>query len=326
MKKYNNILQSPRRLRYNKNIRSIVRETRLNVKDFILPVFVVEGRNIKNPICSMPGVFQYSIDRVSEVLENAIKSGINSIILFGIPKNKNGLGTEAYSENGIVQNSIQYIKSTYPDLLVVSDVCLCGYTDHGHCGILKSRGIDNEGTLELLAKQALTHVHSGADIIAPSAMMDGMVASIRNSLDKEHFDHIPIMGYSVKYASSLYGPFRDAANSAPQFGHRYSYQMDPANINEAIKEVNLDVCEGVDIIMVKPALSYLDVVAKIKQKTKVPLACYNVSGEYSMLKAASENGWLDYNSVMIETLLSIKRAGADIIITYHAIEAAKLLN
>ena len=323
--KKKDLLYRPRRLRKSKNMRRLVRETHLNTDDLIAPVFVVEGDNIRNAISSMPGVYQWSVDRVSEEIDQLLDSGITRIILFGIPKKKDKLGSDSYSEMGIIQKAVRKLKADYSDLLIITDVCFCGYTDHAHCGLIHKDDVHNDSTLDLLGKQAVSHVEAGAHMVAPSGMMDGMVGEIRNALDEANYEEIPIMSYAVKYASAFYGPFRDAADSTPQFGNRKSYQMDPRNIREAIKEAELDMMEGADIIMVKPALSYLDVVSEIKKISTIPLACYNVSGEYAMVKAATEKGWMDHDDVMMEMLLSMKRAGADIIVTYFAREAAELI-
>jgi porphobilinogen synthase len=315
----------PRRMRKNEALRRMIRETVLTPNDFILPLFAIDGKNVKNPIPSMPGVFQLSIDLLTGVCQEAKSLGIPGVILFGIPTQKDPLGTEAYKKDGIVQKAIRAVKNKIPELVVISDVCLCQYTDHGHCGCLDGEIIDNDGTLDLLARTALSHVKAGADMVAPSDMMDGRVAEIREILDENHFSHIPIMSYAAKYCSAYYGPFREAADSAPKFGDRRSYQMDPANALEAIREATLDIEEGADIIMVKPALPYLDVIYRIRQEIDLPVAAYNVSGEYSLIKAAEELGWVDGQKVMLETLTAIKRAGADIILTYFAIEAVKAL-
>ncbi len=316
----------PRRLRLNENIRRMVRETRLSVDDLIQPFFVVHGEKVKNPVGSMPGVYQLSIDYLVEEVKRARDLGIPAVILFGIPKKKDPVASEAYADDGIIQMAVRAIKEKVEDIIVITDVCLCEYTSHGHCGLVKGDKVLNDPTLELLAKTAVSHAKAGADIVAPSDMMDGRVAAIREALDAEGFQDVAIMAYSVKYASSFYGPFRDAADSAPKFGDRRSYQMDPPNAREAIKEASLDVEEGADIIMVKPALPYLDVVRMVKEAfPEVPLAAYNVSGEYAMIKAAAQLGWIDYERVVMETLVSIKRAGADMILTYFAMEVAEKL-
>jgi porphobilinogen synthase len=303
----------------------MVRETTLSIDDLILPLFAINGKGIKNPIDSMPGQYQLSIDNLVITSKKAYDLGIPAIMLFGIPDKKDSLATTAYAKNGIVQKATRALKEKVPDLVVITDVCLCQYMDHGHCGIVEGHIIDNDATLDLLAKTALSHTKAGADMVAPSDMMDGRVAEIRNTLDENDYTHIPIMSYAVKYCSSFYGPFRDAADSAPKFGDRRTYQMDPANALEAVKEATMDVEEGADIIMVKPALPYLDIVCRIREEIDLPIAAYNVSGEYAMIKAADKMGWLDGHRVMLETLTAIKRAGADLILTYFALEAAKAL-
>ena len=315
----------PRRLRQSNAFRRMVRETTLSIDDLILPLFAINGKGIKNPIDSMPGQYQLSIDNLVITSKKAYDLGIPAIMLFGIPDKKDALATTAYAKNGIVQKATRALKEKVPDLVVITDVCLCQYMDHGHCGIVEGHIIDNDATLDLLAKTALSHTKAGADMVAPSDMMDGRVAEIRNTLDENDYTHIPIMSYAVKYCSSFYGPFRDAADSAPKFGDRRTYQMDPANALEAVKEATMDVEEGADIIMVKPALPYLDIVCRIREEIDLPIAAYNVSGEYAMIKAADKMGWLDGQRVMLETLTAIKRAGADLILTYFAIEAAKAL-
>lgn len=316
-----------RRLRANQQIRSLVQETRLDINDFVYPIFVREGKNIKNPIKSMPGIFQFSIDEAIKEAKEIYKMGIKSVILFGIPEHKDEKGSQAYDENGVIAQAILQIKMAVPDLVVIADACFCEYTSHGHCGILNKEGeLLNDPTLEMLKKEAFVYAKMGADIIAPSGMIDGMVKAMRESLDDNSFYNTAIMSYSVKYSSSFYGPFRDAAESAPAFGDRKSYQMDYSNVNEAIKEAMLDVEEGADYLMVKPALSYLDVIKTIKtQFPYMPLATYNVSGEYSMIKAAAQLGWIDEKSMIKETLTSMKRAGADIIITYFAKDMVEVL-
>ena len=316
----------PRRLRRNETLRRMVRETSLSVNDFIYPLFVVPGSGVRDPVGSMPGVFHLSVDQLVEEAEEVKALGIPAILLFGIPEEKDEVGSGAYGKDGIVQRALRELKKRVSDLLLVTDVCMCEYTSHGHCGVIKEGDVDNDATLDLLARAALSHAEAGADMVAPSDMMDGRVGAIREVLDENGFSHIPIMSYAAKYSSSFYGPFRDAAHSAPQFGDRRSYQMDPANSREAIREISLDVEEGADIIMVKPALAYLDVIRWARREFDLPLAAYNVSGEYSMIKAAAEKGWLDGNRVMMEVLTSIKRAGADIIITYFAKDAAKELS
>ena len=316
----------PRRLRRNETLRRMVRETSLSVNDFIYPLFVVPGSGVRDPVGSMPGVFHLSVDQLVEEAEEVKALGIPAILLFGIPEEKDEVGSGAYGKDGIVQRALRELKKRVSDLLLVTDVCMCEYTSHGHCGVIKEGDVDNDATLDLLARAALSHAEAGADMVAPSDMMDGRVGAIREVLDENGFSHIPIMSYAAKYSSSFYGPFRDAAHSAPQFGDRRSYQMDPANSREAIREISLDVEEGADIIMVKPALAYLDVIRWARREFDLPLAAYNVSGEYSMIKAAAEKRWLDGNRVMMEVLTSIKRAGADIIITYFAKDAAKELS
>ena len=303
----------------------MVRETSLAPTDFIYPLFVVEGRGVKRPIASMPGIFNLSIENAVEEARQARSLGIPSVILFGIPDHKDAQGSGAYARDGVVQKAIREIKSAVPELQVVADICLCEYTDHGHCGLVDQGEVLNDRSLPLLARMAVTCAQAGADILAPSDMMDGRVAAIRKALDEAGFEHAPIMSYAAKYASAFYGPFRDAAQSAPQFGDRRGYQMDPANAREALLEVELDLQEGADMVMVKPALSYLDVIARVKERVHVPVAAYNVSGEFAMVKAAAQNGWMDYTRLMLEILTSIKRAGADLILTYHALDAAKAL-
>lgn len=316
-----------RRLRRTANIRDMVAQSRLSINDFVYPVFVKEGKNVKKPIESMPGIYQLSIDEAIKEAKEAYSLGIKSVILFGIPNTKDELGTQAYAEEGIIAKAIYEIKSAVPELVVIADACFCEYTSHGHCGVLNKEGeLLNDPTLDMLKKEAYVYAKMGADIIAPSGMMDGMVKAIRESLDENGFYNTAIMSYSVKYSSSFYGPFRDAAESAPAFGDRKSYQMDYRNADEAIKECMLDIEEGADYLMVKPALSYLDVIRKVKDRFEyMPLAAYNVSGEYSMVKAAAKQGWIDEKQIMIEILTSIKRAGADIIITYFAKDMAKIL-
>jgi porphobilinogen synthase len=303
----------------------MIRETSLSVNDLILPLFAIGGRDIKNPIPSMPGHFQLSVDNLLKTAKEAYDLDIPAIILFGIPEKKDSLGTQAYAENGIVQKAIRSVKEKLPDLVVISDVCLCQYTDHGHCGVVQGDTIDNDASLDLIARTALSHARAGADMVAPSDMMDGRVAEIREILDENNLSRIPIMSYAAKYCSAYYGPFRSAADSAPKFGDRRTYQMDPANALEAIREVTMDIEEGADIIMVKPALAYLDIIYRVREETDLPVAAYNVSGEFSMIKAAEKMGWIDGAKVMMETLTAIKRAGADMILTYFAIEAAQAL-
>jgi len=304
----------------------MVRESTLSPDNFIYPMFVTHGKGVKKEISSMPGNYQQSIENLVKDCEEVHGLGIPAVILFGIPEHKDELGTEAYSDEGIVQHAIKAIKNKLPDLMVITDVCMCEYTSHGHCGIIKNGTVQNDATLELLAREALSHAKAGADMVAPSDMMDGRVGAIREALDDAGFEDTPIMAYAAKYASGFYGPFREAAESTPQFGDRRSYQMDPSNGREALREVELDIEEGADIVMVKPALSYLDIISQVKQEFNMPVAAYNVSGEYSMVKAAAKLGWIDGERVMMEILTSIKRAGADMILTYHAKEAAKLLN
>lgn len=315
-----------RRMRANDNFRRMIRETRLSSDDFILPLFVIEGRQAKKPIESMPGHFQLSCDYIVDKAKEAKQAGVPAIILFGVPDKKDALATRAYASDGIVQKAVQAVKEQVPEMMVITDVCLCGYTDHGHCGVVDNGMVDNDASLDLLAKTALSHAVAGADMVAPSDMMDGRVGEIRQLLDEEGFSNIPVMSYAVKYSSAFYGPFRQAAESAPQFGDRKTYQMDPANAMEALREATMDVEEGADIIMVKPALSYLDIIYRLKEEIDLPIAAYNVSGEYSMIKAGEIMGWVNASEIIMETLLSIKRAGADLILTYSAIEAARELN
>ena len=329
------IVNRPRRLRTTPALRAMIRETELNARDFIYPLFVRHGTG-RSEIRSMPGIYQLSVDEAVREAESAARAGVNAVILFGIPKEKDPIGLENFAEDGIVQQAIRAIKKEIPEMVVVTDVCLCEYTDHGHCGILNTgehfhAGLPegyvlNDPTLDVLAKAAVSHAECGADIVAPSGMMDGMVAAIREALDVSGYENLPILSYAVKYASSFYGPFREAAEGAPKFGDRKSHQMDPANVREALREAALDVDEGADMLMVKPALAYLDVIRVVKDAfPEMPMAAYNVSGEYSMIKAAAANGWVDEEKVTLETLTSIKRAGADLIITYHAVDAARWL-
>lgn len=315
----------PRRMRINENVRAMVRETNISVKDFVYPIFVVPGENIKEEIPSMPGCYHLSVDKAVELAREISALGIPSVEVFGLPEYKDAIGSSAWDMTSPVQRAIQAIKAKVPELVIVGDVCLCQYTDHGHCGELCGHYVDNDATLKHLQKVAVSQAEAGVDMIAPSDMMDGRVAAIRQALDDKGFINTSIMSYAVKYASGYYGPFRDAADSAPQFGDRRAYQMDPANSREAMKEVELDLVEGADIIMVKPALAYLDVVRQVRDSINRPVAVYNVSGEYAMVKAAAANGWIDEKRIVLETLTSMKRAGADIIITYHAIDAAKWL-
>jgi porphobilinogen synthase len=314
-----------RRLRANENLRRLIREATVTIDDLIYPLFVRPGKGVRNPISSMPDCYQFSIDELIKEAQEVKELGIPGIILFGIPERKDEAASEAYAADGIVQKAIRALKDAVPDLLIITDVCLCEYTSHGHCGLVKDGVILNDPTLDLLARQALSHVKAGAAMVAPSDMMDGRVKAIRGLLDQEGYAHIPIMAYSAKYASTFYGPFREAAESPPQFGDRKSYQMDPANSDEAMREVALDLEEGADIVMVKPALGYLDIIYRVKEQFGVPVAAYNVSGEYAMIKAAAQLGWIDGEGAMQEALLSIKRAGADIILTYFAKEMARLL-
>jgi porphobilinogen synthase len=316
----------PRRMRQSEGLRRMIRETNLTVDDLILPLFVIDGKDVKNPIPSMPGHFQLSIDNFLKTAQEAFNAGIPAIILFGIPEKKDALGTMAYADNGIVQRAVKAAKDKLPDLVVITDVCLCQYTDHGHCGVVEGDCIDNDATLDLLARTAVSHAKAGADMVAPSDMMDGRIAEIREILDESDFSRVAIMAYAAKYCSAYYGPFRSAADSAPKFGDRRTYQMDPANALEAIREVTMDIEEGADIIMVKPALAYLDIIYRVREEIDLPVAAYNVSGEFSMIKAAEKMGWVDGTRVMMETLTAIKRAGADLILTYFALEAANVLS
>ncbi len=315
----------PRRLRRSKTIRDLVSETRLSADELIYPMFAAPGKGVREEVPSMPGIYKQSIDNIVKEAREAEALGVKSVLLFGIPEHKDETGSEGYAEDGIIQKTVRELRKKTPDMLVVTDVCMCEYTSHGHCGIVKGGDVDNDETLEYLARMAVSHAEAGADIVAPSDMMDGRVGVIREALDDAGFDKVPIMSYSAKYASGFYGPFRDAAESPPQFGDRRSYQMDPPNVREALREIALDIEEGADIVMVKPALSYLDVISAAREEFDHPLAAYNVSGEYSMVKAAGKLGWIDEKLVMMEILTSIKRAGADIIITYHAKEAAEIL-
>jgi porphobilinogen synthase len=303
----------------------MVRETELSPTDFIYPIFVVEGRGVRHPIPSMPGIFNLSVDQAVEEARLAKNAGIPAIILFGIPGSKDARGSGAYDNAGVVPRAIRAIKEAQPDLQIVADVCLCEYTDHGHCGVIQAQEVQNDASLPLLAQAAVAYARAGADVIAPSDMMDGRIGAIRKALDEARFESLPILSYAAKYASGFYGPFREAAQSTPQFGDRRGYQMDPANVREALKEVAQDLEEGADMVMVKPALAYLDVIRRVKTQVNVPVAAYNVSGEYSMVRAAAQNGWIDYDRVMMEILIAIKRAGADLILTYHALDAVKLL-
>ena len=312
-----------RRLRASEGLRALVRETTVSVSDLIYPVFVIEGKDIKNPIPSMPGIYQYSIDRLDEELDRIREAGIKGVLLFGIPEHKDERGTEAYNEHGIIQEAIRYIKKVFPELVVIADICLCEYTSHGHCGVIHDGIILNDETLPLLAKTAVTCAQAGADMVAPSNRMDGHVAAIREALDEAGLTMTPIMSYSAKMASGYYGPFRDAAHSAPGFGDRKTYQMDYHNAREAIRDIQDDIDEGADIIIVKPALAFLDILKTASMKTNMPLCAYNVSGEFSMVKAAAQNGWIDEKKIVMENMIGMKRAGAHMIITYHALDVAR---
>jgi len=315
-----------RRLRRTEPLRALVRENRVEVGDFIYPIFVVEGQGIKQEITSMPGIFRYSPDQLAPEVEEIARLKIPAVLLFGIPEHKDETGSSAYHPEGVIQQAIRAIKKAVPELIVITDVCLCEYTSHGHCGIVDNGYVDNDQTLAFLAKMALSHVEAGADIVAPSDMMDGRVKAIRQALDEKGSQHIPILSYAAKYGSAFYGPFREAAGSAPQFGDRRAYQMDPANVREALREVEQDIAEGADIIMIKPALAYLDVIRRVRDTFNYPLAAYNVSGEYAMVKAAAQQGWLEERQVVLEILTAIKRAGADIILTYHAKDVSQWLH
>jgi porphobilinogen synthase len=316
----------PRRFRRNAQLRSLIRETRLSPEQFIYPLFIMPGKGKREEVPSMPGVFRLSVDQLGREAKELAGLGLNHVILFGLPEAKDPMGSGAHAKDGIVQRAIRELKNKAPELMVTTDVCLCEYTSHGHCGVLINKQVDNDATLEILGQVALSHAKAGADMVAPSDMMDGRVAEIRGILDENEFDMVPIMSYAVKYASAFYGPFRDAAECAPQEGDRQGYQMDPANAREALREATLDVDEGADILMVKPAVAYLDIISRLREEFDLPIAAYHVSGEYAMIKAAGERGWIDPDRVMAETLLSIHRAGADIIITYGAKEMARLLN
>ncbi len=315
----------PRRMRQTETFRAMIRETRLSAEQLIYPLFVLPGKGIRQEVPSMPGVFRLSVDQLAKEAKDCLSLGVRSVILFGLPDKKDGLGSGAYAKNGIIQQAIRELKNRAPGMTVVTDVCLCEYTDHGHCGCLCGQEVDNDATLELLAKTALSHAQAGADMVAPSDMMDGRISEIRSTLDENSYHMVPIMSYAVKYASAFYGPFRDAAECAPKFGDRRSYQMDPANSREALREATLDVEEGADILMVKPAMAYLDIISRLHDEFDLPVAAYQVSGEYAMIKAAAEKGWIDGEKVMAESLLAIRRAGADIILTYFAKEMARLL-
>ncbi|RXP63658.1 porphobilinogen synthase [Lutibacter sp. HS1-25] len=314
-----------RRLRKTENIRRLVRENKISTDDLIYPLFIEEGTNIETEIVSMPGIKRFSLDRISTELDEVVALDIPAVLLFGIPSKKDEKGSETWNDNGIMQQAVRFIKKNYPSLYVITDVCFCEYTSHGHCGIIHDNDVDNDATLPNIAKQVISHAKAGVDMVAPSGMMDGMIATIREALDNTGFPNLPIMSYAVKYSSAFYGPFRDAADSAPTFGDRRTYQMDPANRDEGMREATFDDQEGADILMVKPALAYLDIIRDLKNNFDRPIACYNVSGEYAMIKAAAEKGWIDGDRVMMESLLSMKRAGADIIITYFAKDVAKLL-
>jgi porphobilinogen synthase len=314
-----------RRLRRTESLRALVRENRVDIGDLVYPLFVVEGSGIKQEVTSMPGVFRFSIDQLSQEVEEVAKLGIPAVLLFGIPEHKDEAGSAAYHPQGVIQRAIRAIKQSVPELSVITDICLCEYTSHGHCGMVVNGYVDNDRTLPLLARTALSHAEAGADIVAPSDMMDGRVKAIREVLDEKGLQHIPILSYAAKYASAFYGPFREASESTPQFGDRRSYQMDPPNVREALREVEQDIAEGADIIMVKPALAYLDVIRRVRDTFDCPLAAYNVSGEYAMVKAAAQRGWLDEKRIVMEILTAIKRAGADIILTYHAKEVSRWL-
>ena len=314
-----------RPLRKNESIRRLVKETHLSIDNLVYPLFIEEGNNIETEIPSMPGIKRFSLDTITKELDEVVKLNIPAVLLFGIPSKKDEIGAETWNDEGIIQQTIKFIKTNYPSLYVITDVCFCEYTFHGHCGIIHNNDLDNDKSLVNLAKQVISHAKAGADMVAPSGMLDGMIQTIRTALDANEFYNIPIMSYAVKYASAFYGPFRDAANSAPSFGDRHTYQMDPANRIEALREAKIDEVEQADILMVKPALSYLDIIRDLKNNFNKPIACYNVSGEYAMIKAASEKGWIDEERVMMESLLSMKRAGASIIITYFAKDAAKIL-
>lgn len=315
-----------RRLRRTQNIRNMVQEVQLNMNDYIYPIFVIEGQDIKNEIPSMPGIYQFSLDRLLEEVQRAVDAGVIAIMLFGIPAKKDECGSEAYNDDGIIQQAVRLVRAHYPELVISTDVCMCEYTSHGHCGLIKGETVDNDSTLELLAKIAVSHAKAGADILAPSDMMDGRIGVIRDALDEAGYMDVIIMAHAVKYASSFYGPFRDAAESAPHFGDRKSYQMDPASgTRQALAEIALDVEEGADMVIVKPGLPYLDLVSEAYENTLVPVVAYNVSGEYAMVKAAAQNGWIDEKAIVMEMLLAFKRAGAKMVITYHAIDIGNWL-
>jgi porphobilinogen synthase len=315
----------PRRMRRLPAFRALIRETTLTPADFIYPLFVMPGRGVRREVPSMPGVCNLSVDTAVEEAGRTADAGVSGVILFGLPSRKDAVGSEAWDDGGVVQQAARAIKKAHPQLVVIADACFCEYTDHGHCGVLVDGEVDNDATLENLGRLAVSYARAEVDMVAPSGMMDGFVGYVRESLDEEGFEHVPILAYSAKYASAFYGPFREAADSSPKSGDRRGYQMDPANADEAVREITLDVSEGADVIMVKPALAYLDVVRRVREEFDLPVAAYNVSGEYSMLKAAGERGWIDYDRMVLEVLTSIKRAGADMILTYHALEAARLL-
>jgi porphobilinogen synthase len=319
----NRLIHRPRRLRKNPAIRRMVRENHLRCEDLILPLFIVPGQNIKKPVISMPGVDQLSIDKAIEVARQAEKLGLGGVILFGIPTTKDSTGSDARDSEGIVQKAIREIKTALPDLYVIADTCFCEYTDHGHCGPIKGNSVDNDATLELLGEAAVAQAQAGVDMVAPSGMMDGMIEAIRSALDEAGYEEIPILSYAVKYSSAYYGPFREAAQNTPSFGDRRAYQMDPANRLEALREAALDLEQGADMLMVKPGLAYMDIIRDLKNSYELPLAVYNVSGEYAMVKAAASQGWIDEKGVVLETLTGFKRAGADLILTYHALDAAR---
>lgn len=319
-------IQRMRRLRRNERFRALVRETRLTPETFIFPIFVCSGEGVRLDIPSMPGQYKFSVDNAVSMAQLVAKVGVGGVMLFGIPEDKDDLGSGAYSEDGIVQTALRAIRQNVSDLILIGDVCLCEYTSHGHCGVIKDGNVENDPTLELLRKTALSQVEAGADMVAPSDMMDGRVSAIRLGLDEAGFEHVPIMSYAAKYASAFYGPFREAAESTPQFSDRSSYQLDPPNVREALREIELDIEEGADIIMVKPAMPYLDIISRVHDAFRVPLAAYQVSGEYAMIEAATANGWLDRDRTILEAATAIKRAGADIIVTYYALELARLLN
>ncbi|MGD0075471.1 MAG: porphobilinogen synthase [Candidatus Binataceae bacterium] len=318
-------INRPRRLRRTETLRRMVRETRLAPEDLILPLFVCPGRDVRRPVESMPGVAQLSVDNAAREARETFAAGVPAVILFGLPERKDAQGSEAWKDSGVVQNAIREIKERVPEMVVVTDVCMCEYTDHGHCGVIAGNDVDNDATLDLLSREALSHARAGADMVAPSDMMDGRVGAIRRTLDQNGFANTPIMAYSAKFASAFYGPFREAAESTPQFGDRRSYQMDPANGDEAMREVAMDLEEGADIVMVKPALPYLDLIWRVRQEFNCPVAAYNVSGEYSMIRAAGRNGWIDEQRATLEVLTAIKRAGADMILTYFAKDVARIL-